>query len=186
MATWPYPVHLDRMMQVTGGYDSGTGNTTWVMPSSDESIDAIIPGSDFGSLAGTVLTPDTVVGDTVTLAGNYSAGPVILGRKFSLDIELSPQYTRTADGFSRVDVWTQIRRITSTYERTTHLTIKAEQNNRADRSKSIALTAKADGLLSAWFRGKAPDITISLLSEEPGPCVVPSLEILVDDIRRNG
>lgn len=176
---WYDVVHLDRQMILTGTF--GGVNTTWTMPVTDETVDTIILGPDFGANAGKILAPTDVSATTVTLAGDYSAGPVVIGRSFTMSVELTRPYRRDYNGIADVQARITIRQVTAQYHNTGYLKLRASMNNRTDRTKEIDVDPlDTRGYIKAWFNGNAENMRLFIESTKPKPCTVTALEYIVD------
>ena len=184
MTDYAYPVCLDRKIRQTGSYDAGDDETTWTLPITDETIDTIVLSDDFGALAGTIIEGDdvTVSGTAVTVADDYSAGEVLLGRAFTKEIQLSRPYRRDGKGIAYVRERLTLRRIVAHYFRTLTVSIKATMALRSDRTKTFTASGntRAEGVLKAWFNGNAADMSLYIRNTTPKPSTVTSLEILAD------
>lgn len=181
---WYDVVHLDRQMILTGVY--AAGNTTWTMPITDETIDTIILGPDFDD-AGKILSPDDVTTDTVTLAGDYSDGPVVIGRSFTMSVELTRPYRRDYNGIADVQARMTLRQMTAQYHNTGNLRLRASMNNRTDRIKELDVDPiDVRGYIKAWFSGNAELMRLFIESTKPKPCTVTALEYILDYEPRRG
>jgi hypothetical protein len=109
-AGFPCPVHMDRQLTLTGTH--AAGKTTFTLPSTPATVppgggqlnghgstlNYVVLGNAFGADAGKVL-PITEYGTTfVKVDGNYSAGPVIVGRFFPWSLELPRPLVRNGRG----------------------------------------------------------------------------------------
>jgi hypothetical protein len=94
-----YSVRLDRKMSLTGTYDSGTGITTWTLPTDDASITDIVLGSGFGDSKGLRISVEHDADpDVLTAAGDYGTHPCWVGRPYTASVELSEQFYRDQNG----------------------------------------------------------------------------------------
>lgn len=92
-----FSVRLDRKQTLTGVY--AAGETTWTLPHGDASIDTIVLGSAFGDSTGSVIQIEHDASPTtLVLDGDYSAGPVFVGRPYSAEVELGEQVYRDSNG----------------------------------------------------------------------------------------
>lgn len=178
--TWPYPVRLDRRVHLTGVHSAGT--TTWTLPYTDPNINAIVLGPDFGSSAGTVVTPATNSGTTLTATGNYSAGECAIGVKYTASVTLSRPYLRDQAGRALANAWLTIRKVTAFFYRTGYFKIVASQTGRSDRIKSYTATGstRASGELEAWHGGNTQDTSHSIQSDSARPFTVNGIQYDLD------
>ena len=102
---------------MTGSYHAGNDETTWTLPVTDDTVDIIVLSSDFGDLAGTILYGGNVIanGATVTTPEDYSAGEVILGHSFDMEVELSRPYVRNREGQADIRARMLIRRLVTAH-----------------------------------------------------------------------
>jgi len=94
-----YQVLLDRKVQLTGVYNSGTNLTTWTMPYQVASgVPVVIRGSAFGTATGSpVQNPSLATTTTVTAVGDYSAGPCIVGIPYASRYRFSEQFMKDSN-----------------------------------------------------------------------------------------
>jgi len=97
VGNYPYSLHIDRQMELTGTYNGGTGLTTWTLPTSlsDTTINSIVLRT------GSTVTVLAAAGTTVTATGDYHSSAATLGRSYSMSITLSEPYP--ADYQAKVD-----------------------------------------------------------------------------------
>jgi hypothetical protein len=185
--TWPYPIRLDRRLSLTGSYNAGLNRTTWTLPFTDSTINAVVLGSSFGSSEGTVLTP-TNTGTTVYVTGDYSAGACVVGRTFTMAVSLSRPYVRDQNGNAHADAYCQIRKLTAFHARTGAYSLKSVQTSRANRTKSLSATGstRATGELEAWLNGCTQNTTFSIESASARPCTIVSIQYDLDYSTRRG
>lgn len=183
---WYDIVHLDRIVSLTGVESGGT--TTWTLPFDDSTLDTIVLGPSFGStLHGSILTPTTNTGTSVTLTGDYSAGPVVIGRGFTKSIELTRPFIKDASEAPDPDAWVTMRKLVARYQNTGYLKIKTTQASRADREVDVdPSTIDARGDLIAWHNGRAEDIRQFIQNDNPKPSTVSMIEFNVDYAPREG
>lgn len=182
MAEWYSVVHLDRMVEVTGVYSSP--NTTWTLPFTDDTLDTIVLGPDFVADFGDILEPDSNSGGSVVLAGDYSDGPVVIGRGYTMSVELTRPYFRDAQGRARVDAFLNIQRIIAAYHKTGALDIRATHPDISivsDRTESLDIDPiKERGVLTMWLGSRADDVKVFLENRTPKPSTVASVEMICD------
>ena len=181
MAKWYDLVHLDRMM-VKSGSLSGS-NTVWTLDTTDNTLNAIVLGPDFGADGGKILTSGfTNSGGTVTYSGtNYTAGEVAIGRQYTMSIELSRPYYRDGNGHADFDAWLGIRYITALYHNAGYLKIKTTMPGRTDRTKTHDVDpVDARGHVRAWHNGNSELIVTTLENDNPKPCTVTAVEWVAD------
>lgn len=91
----PYQVSMDRQVKVTGVYDAASNVTTWTVPYNHNDQSTVVLSTDFPQgQVGEVLTVTYPSSTTITAAGDYSAGEVIIGQIFTSVVTLSKLYPR--------------------------------------------------------------------------------------------
>lgn len=103
---YPYAVHLDRRMTLTGVYNAGGNYTEFdltPLPASGSTVNAYVQGPAFAvpgtySIDASGWTYAAPPGTTIQIPGNLSAGAMIFGRYFSTELELSRPYRRDENG----------------------------------------------------------------------------------------
>ncbi len=106
---YPYAIHLDRQVELTGVHSAGT--TTWTLPATPtvlagssqfpgkgSTINVGVEGAGFTTPGTQIDTFATYTATTITKAGNYGAGPVTLGRYFTSSVQVTRPFARTQDG----------------------------------------------------------------------------------------
>ncbi len=90
---------LDRKATLTGVYDSDSHTTTWTLPYGETESLSVIKGGDWEIGAGLkVLNTEQPTSDTITVTGNYSAHPCIIGRNYTFEYRFSEQFVREDRG----------------------------------------------------------------------------------------
>jgi len=171
---YPFVVYLDRMARLTGSLNGS--DTEWTFPVSDETVDTIVLAD------GTVLTPTSVSGQTVTFVGtDYTGQEAIIGRGFTMSAKLTRPYRRDNDKIADIDAKLFIKRIAAFYHNSAGLRIRTVLPNRSDRTKSMDLSAvDAVGDLHAWLNGEAGHMDVYLENTTPKPSTVTAVEYTCD------
>lgn len=182
---WYDIVHLDRIVSLTGTESGGT--TTWTLPFDDDTLNTVVLGPSFGASNGTILTPTSNTGTTVTLTGDYTDGPVVIGRRFTMSVELTRPFIRDATDAPDPEAWVTTRKLVARYQNTGFLKILTTQANRANREVEFdPALIDARGDLIAWHNGNAEDIRHFLQNDNPKPSTVSMIEFNVDYAPREG
>jgi hypothetical protein len=90
----PWMPLLDQREKVTGTYNAGTGLTTFTTSWDNEDDAEIILGTDFPVPGQQLKVNAYATAFTITVKGNWSAGPVYIGRPYTMTVELSKIYVR--------------------------------------------------------------------------------------------
>jgi hypothetical protein len=184
MSLFPYPVRLDRRVIAVGSYVKPY--TTWHVHFPDDGINRVVLSSYFGASAGAVLVPSSVVvsGSTtsITVGGDYSAGPVMIGKTYPMRVQLTRPFIRDAEGHADFFSFTSGSEIRTSDKGSGRYTIRAAREappTRADRTKTTgqALGSIRDrGTLRAFFSGDSSKTTITLEGDDPTPVNIAGVE----------
>ncbi len=179
---YPYAVHLDRRMSLTGVHAAGT--TTWTLPVgiSDTSINRAVLGPAFGASAGTIINV-TSNGTVATAAGNYSAGAATLGKSFTMTAKLSRIYRRDRTG--RAIIGDSVRLLQGFVDHVNTLYYKlkvtpATPPTRSVREFEFSATTAESGRLRAGVRGKVDDLTIEVENDTAKPCTLAAVQFIAE------
>lgn len=173
MATYPFPVRMDHMVEVCGTYSAP--DTSWTLPfnAEDAGINAIVLSSSFGADAGTVITTGLSVSvNDVTVTGDYSAGRVMFGRTFDMEVELTPPFLRLQDNNAMLRTDLRIQRVVARHQVGGDYQIIGARDDRTTQGTSFSATAKtveADGEHKSQVRGLAEKTTVTLKATGPRP-----------------
>jgi len=177
-AGYPWEVRLDNMQSQTGAYSAP--NTTWTLAAPDTAINCAILGPAFGGEAGKVLTLTTVDATHVRCAGDYSAGPALVGRRFTMNVQLSRPYMRDQSGATILDMVLLLNKIVLNHKNTGSYAIRVEQPARAARDYGFVprdgSAIEAEGSHWAYIMGNSKDTIVSIRDTSPYPCIIPSGE----------
>lgn len=177
----PYSIHLDRKCRLLGVYNAGSGKTVWTLPIADSSLTTVVLAStSFGADNGKVFTGSYGAG-AVSVSGDYSASYAIVGRAFTMSVELSRPFRRLYSGEAVISDRVQLGVFYASYRNTGDLTIRASSPvvpARSDRSKSYAApvgTVTEEGELRFLLSGRAEETRVFLESATPRPVTVPGV-----------
>lgn len=176
---FPHVAHLDRQMSITGSHAAGT--TTYTLPDSlsDTTINRGLRTD------GTELTL-TGAGTTATVSGDYSSGATIVGRAFTMSIELTQPFVRDRDGVAVMDARTGQRKVHVEHRITYGYTIRSTMPNRTARSKSFSSATAATGSSQAWHNGNTDQIVTYIENATSKPSTIVAVTHTLDiETRRN-
>lgn len=93
-------IHMDRKHKKTGVYSSATNRTTWTKDYSDTSALTVYLGAEWipANRHGTVLTATSTGATTMTVPGDWSDYPAIVGRTYEAEATLSKPRVRDQNG----------------------------------------------------------------------------------------
>lgn len=196
----PYAVRLDRKFMVeSGAYEEIGDETTWTLPIEDDTITNVVLGPEFDALAGTfvVATASRGSGETVlVVAGDYSGFPVIVGRPYEMDIQLSQQYMRNVDG-NTVNGTVQLLTTTIRHKAAKFYEVKVTPYKRETFIHEFNapvvgnpdfnnLLLEADGEFRCRVLGAAHNTEIHITNDSPYPCTLVDMEFAVRFIPLRG
>lgn len=185
---WSYDIHLDRAFTLTGVHAAGT--TTWTLPdsSSDTTIDCIVLGSAFGASSGTILSPTTTPGTTVTKTGDYSAGSAVLGRKFTMSLTFTRPFWRDINGTPDLGARITVRETAVVHKDSGPYTLTSVMSGRTDRTKTFTpptgSNTQTNSTTKAFLNGNAAANAITLSSTDPRPCTISGVSVVYDSSSR--
>ena len=182
-----YSARLDRGMSITGVHALGT--TTWTLPGglSDTTITRAVlaTGTATGS-AGDEITV-TNASTTVTKAGNYSGAAAIVGRPFTMSVELTRPFRKDFNGRSDIQAWLQHREITLAHKDSGSYTLRGTMANRTDRTKTFSPVTgllEVAGKMRANFNGRADQMRVFVENATAKPCTIASVQYRLDYVPR--
>ena len=177
----PFALHADRQFTLTGVFSAGV--TTWTLPDSmtDTSLNAIVLGSAFGGSAGTILTPDTAGGTTVTKSGNYSAGAAVVCRKFTSSGTFTRPYFRDQRGAAELDTGLLCKRVTTTHKSSGPYTLTQDRLTATDINYNFTPVSAVDtGTFRAFIAGDVELMSVKFATSDVRPLTLTGLEHQVD------
>jgi hypothetical protein len=94
----PFKVHLDRLTELTGVYNSGADTTSWTLPYPDDfgSTFRVVFGPSFsGKEGGQVQGVSQTTPTTLTATGNHSSGTCFIGKEYQFKYEFTEPTIKT-------------------------------------------------------------------------------------------
>lgn len=173
-----YTPLLDRRYKVLGTYSGGTGLTTWALPLGDASINLMILGPSFANPGAVYVETGgftlDVANSRATKSGDYTAGYVIFGTAYDMDVELTTPYPKTKDNNDNYTAHRQIRHVDLTYSQSGPFTITSVWENNSHLGKSVSPAsstaidnATATSKLRARINGNADQMSLHITSSDP-------------------
>lgn len=114
---------LDRQEFVQGVYDGGTNVTTWTMSYASVGDLVALTTNQFSDPNKFLSLPVSVAGDTLTITGDYSEAPILVGENYDAYADLSKQYLRQGQE-AIVNGRLQLRQMTLRYANSGYFTVK--------------------------------------------------------------
>lgn len=168
---YQHTTHLDRQTVLTGTFSAGT--TTFTLPSSlsDTTINRAIKPD------GTILTL-TGVGTTATIAGDYSAGSVTVGRSFAYSMTLTRPFYRSQTGTPILWAWLQHKSQAWDLKDTRTMTFTLTYPNAASSPSSYAAPSAvpvSNAQFITNFLGDCAQATVTVTDSTPAPATLTSI-----------
>lgn len=162
---YPYTIHLDRRLELTGVF--GGVNTVWTLPfpAQGSTLNKVVLKT-----SGTIvdLAAAVYAGNTITLAGNF-AGIGYLGRNFDFRLQLTPPYFKDSNGIPDQQVAILLNRIVIAYLNAGDFSVRVDYDDaRADVTNTFTPTAVIEsGRFQAWTLGDGEHMTVFIESNSP-------------------
>lgn len=123
---------LDRKVSLTGVYNSGTNLTTWTLPwTCVGSTPVVVRGSAFGAAKGGVVGSTTLAtSTTVTVTGDFSAGPCMVGIPYTARHRFSEFYVRGQKGEAITTGKLKLKRMTINYSNSGYFRVEVTPRGR--------------------------------------------------------
>lgn len=178
MATYPYPVHLDLMVEACGVYSAP--NTTWTLPFDAEAmgIDTVVLGSAYATSSGTVITDLTVSGSDVSAAGNFSLGRVLLGRSLGYVVQPTQAFARDQRGRAIIGSDARVLRTHFRHHNAGAYGVVVSRSGEASAQLDFEVDLpliQANGEFVVRVGGRTDQFSLSVSSDDPRPCTITSL-----------
>jgi len=163
---YPYTIHLDRRLELTGVYAAPNTTFTLPFPAQGSTINRAVLKT-----SGTVvdLSGATFNGSTIVIAGDYSATPAYLGRYFDFQLQLTRPFFRDNNGIPDLMVGILLNKITLAYRNSGDFSVRLDYDDaRADVTSTFTPTATTEsGIFMAWTRGDCEHATVYIESSSP-------------------
>lgn len=184
----PFNVLLDRKVSLTGSYDAGTNTTTWTLPWPRVGTVWGVLGSAFGSRAGAAVELSAAGTHAVSLAGNWSAGPVLVGVAYTSRYRFSEQHIKDANNVSIATAKVKIRRMAVSYVSSGYFRVEVTPPGRDTLTYPFTgkvlgvsgVTLGSPSLSSGTFRfpvmADSRGVIIELVNDSPLPSVFQNAE----------
>lgn len=175
-----FRVHLDRLVSLTGVYDSGNNWTTWTLPYQESGEMTAVLGSAFAENAGNALQITRPSATTVRASGNWTAGVVWIGCNYTFQMRLSRIFLRDDKNVSVIGGKLMLQTISLWLENSGYL--RAEVNLLARDPSVYEFTGKEVGSLTIGALSIRDDVfafpvgglntqaTIDLINDTYLPC----------------
>tara|TARA_R110002012_G_scaffold21589_7_gene75243 strand:+ start:3550 stop:5727 length:2178 start_codon:yes stop_codon:yes gene_type:complete len=189
-----YHALMDRKVILTGSYDTVTKLTTFTLPFSDASMDTVILGDQWGSRVGQVLTSTTTSATTLTVTGDFSTYPVIVGKSYAMSVELSPPFVKNEQNMP-VQGTLQLRTLDILFEDTVTFDVTITPRGREPKIRRFLSNRYGSavfgqphiqeyGKFSVKVKGDSNDTAIVISNSTPFPSTLTNLEFVGSFIPR--
>ena len=166
-----FRVHLDKLVEVTGSYDSGTETTTFTLPYNDVSEEFEVVNSDTGNILSNVSKTAT---DTVEVDGDFTETSYYIGKLFTQKYTFSKFYLKNDQGVANIQGKLKIKTLTLSFSATGLFDIVVNTTGREEQretftgviigSSIIGEPARVSGEKTFSIRGDNNETTISIES----------------------
>lgn len=178
---YPYAPRLDSRIELTGTYLPLSGVTRFTLPFIDDTINAVVLGDDFGNVAGHVLTPlGASSAGFVFVSGQFVAGPCILGRLYTMRVELSRPYRRNREGVAIITDRLQVVRVQTQHTNAGAYSVRANMPNRTDREREFTpptgTLIEESGSLRTLLNGDTKSMRLFLENDTAFPSSIASVD----------
>ncbi len=188
-----YHAHMDKKVVVTGTYDPATKLTSFVPPFEDDEMDTVILGEQWIDKKGQVLSSTTTTASgttTLTVSGDFSAEPAILGKSYEMSSQLTRPFIKDENQIV-VQGNVQIKTIDLLFKDTTTFTIEVTPSGRPTKTRKFNAASWGSavygqsstqefGRYRTQIFGSAADTAITLKNNTPFPSLFTSLEYIVN------
>jgi hypothetical protein len=186
----PFKVHLDRLVELTGSYNSGNDETTWTLPYPDGFGDTfqVIQGPAWESQEGRRITGVTQPTETtLVVSGDYSAHSCFVGKEYEFRYEFTEPTIKDSEGSSKRQRSVpggvlKIRKFNVNYFKTGYFEFKVTPENRD--AYTYVFTGRAlgsilnnvgtvpfnTGSFKKLILTDAKELTLELISSSYLPC----------------
>lgn len=175
---YPFAPRMDSRIELTGVYNSATGKTEWTLPFNDTTIDSVVLGNDFGALAGLVVPVQSVSHGLAFAVGRYNAGPCLLGRRFTANIDLTRPFRRDQNNHAILGDRLQMQLVQTAHSNTGAYSVVASMPNRTDRTREYNPTGliEESGSFRVPMNGDTKTMQLSIQSDSPLPFTIASVD----------
>lgn len=190
MTDWQYTPKLDRRVCLTGTMDGD--DTLWTLPGGleDDTLDTIVLGPDHSEYSGFVLTPDSNSGGEVRLEGDYTAGPVVIGRSYNMVGKPTKPFPRGRDNAGIVEGKRYLTSVRAIHLNTGFYRIIRSMAGRVNKIQQFDTpsegTPQVWGSLLAWCNGNLDLMSFTIQSNSAYPVTITSIEYQLDHEARRG
>lgn len=177
----PFNVLLDRKVALTGSYNAGTDTTTWTLPWPHVGTVWGVLGSAFGARKGTAVVLTRATDYTVTLAGDWTAGPVHVGVAYGSRYRFSEQHVKDANNITIANAKVKMRRMTVSYVDTGYFRVEVTPPGRDTQTyiftgKTLGVSgvklgspSLSSGTFTFPVKADAHGVIIELVNDSPLP-----------------
>lgn len=183
-----YHANMDKKTVVTGVYAPATKLTTFTLPFTDSAMNTVVLADQWGDRKGQVITSLTPTPTTMTVSGDFSEFPVILGKSYNMSFELSPPFVKD-DSNIAVQGNLQLKTLDISFKGTTFFTVDITPRGRETTTRKFISNRFGSAILGEQniqeygrykihVRGNAQDTTIVINNDSPFPSLFTNLEFV--------
>lgn len=185
---WAYAIHMDRQIVATGTYTAIGNYTEFALPTGfngfGSTLNRVVLGPAFGSDSGDALSISAYGSTYVRVTGDYDAGPVVIGRYYTTEMEFTRPYLRDEQGRAERSAGLVVKRIVSGYVESGDFSTSVAYTQPGPSTVTTTFTPTTNtpesGDLSAPVYGRADQITVTITSESAMPLTITGIQWLAD------
>lgn len=183
-----FHAHMDKTVILTGVYSSTTKLTTFTLPFTDAAMDTVILADQWGDRKGQVITSLTPTPTTLTVSGDFSSYPCLVGKSYDMSVELSPPFVKDESNIV-VQGHLQLKTLDLIFKDTASFTVDITPRGRGTTTKKFVSNRFGNALFGeqniqeygrykVHVRGSASDTVIVLHNNTPFPSLFTNLEFV--------
>ena len=184
-----YHAVVDKKDIKTGVYNSNTTETVFTLDYLDPNMDTVILGDQWGNRMGQEIQATTGESGgftTLTVTGDFSTYPCIVGKSYSMSVQLSPPFIKN-ENRQPVQGTLSLKTLDILFENTTLFDVTVTPRGRESKIRRFSAsrygsalfgvpTVQDFGRFQLKVRGDASDTKVVISNDTPFPCLFTNLE----------
>lgn len=183
-----YHAHMDKKVLVTGVYSASTKLTTFTVPFTDSAMDTVVLADQWESRRGQVISSSTPTSTTLTVSGDFSEFPAIIGKSYNMSVELSPPFVKDESNIVTQGNL-QLKTLDILFQDTSFFTVDITPRGRDTTTRKFVANRFGSaifgeqniqeyGRYKIHVRGNAQDTTIVINNDSPFPSLFTNFEFV--------
>ena len=186
-----FHAHMDRKVVNTGVYSSATKLTTFTLGFLDSNMDTVILGDQWGDRKGQQISATTGSAGgvtTLTVSGDFSTYPCIIGKSYEKRVRLSPPIVKN-DRDIPVQGSLHIRTLDVIFEDSISFDVEVTPRGRPLKTRRFSSSRYGSavfgtqsiqpyGKFTVQVRGDSTDTVIEIVNSSPFPSIITNIEFL--------